>query len=212
MNRSLLLLAFMPLLSLADNAVEDQKTKQPTGSDAPTFNKRVVHEPSFTVYKGKPTATSPPDTVSEITEQDNKLKLLERDYSFTITEKEGKVMHGFPIAVTERVCGDVFIKNGGLFWGDKVMYRHFLRWYTMHNANTRSSINEIDAFPCMSRIAAQDYEPDHYFDESFSEKNLSEQAKLQAKLGAALLKKLIEANKQDNTVTSLPAQCTEINE
>ena len=211
LKRSLLLLTLMPLLSLADNAVEDQKTKQPIGSDAPTFKRVVVYaDKVFTVREGEPTETLPSE--SEVTERDRKLKLLERKYRFTVVVKEGKVMYGFPIKVEERVCGNLFIKNGGFFWGDRVMARHLLRNYIMYKADTRSQVKERDAGPCMSRISAVD--PDAHpseFDSSYSMDNLSEREKLQAKLGAALLGKLIEANKQDNTVTSLPAQCTDIN-
>ncbi len=209
MNRSLLLLAFMPLLSLAENSQEGKKQLIDPG--APTFNKRVVDK-SFTVYEGEPTETSSSDKVSEITERDFKLKLLARSYRFTATEKEGKVMYGFPIKVQEVVCGDLFKKNGGLFWGDLVVARHFFRYYTMYNANTRSQVNERHNGPCMSRMGAQDHAPTHYFDENYSEKKLSEKEKLQAKLGASLLKKLIEANKQDSSVTALPVECTDIKE
>ena len=74
---------------------------------------------------------------------------------------------------------------GGFFWGHRVMARHLFRSYTMYNANKRSQICEKDNGPCMTRIGAQDWEPDHYFDENYSEKKLSEKEKLQAKLGAS---------------------------
>lgn len=209
-KRSLLLLSLMPFCALADNSSEAQEAKQQIDPDAPIFKHVVVYpDQAFTVYEGEPTETLPLE--SRVTERDTKLKLLGRNYRFTVTEKEGKVMYGFPIHVEEVVCGDLFIKNGGLLWGHRVMARHLFRYYTMYDANKRSQICEKDNGPCMTRIGAQDYEPDHYFDGSYSEENLSEKEKLRAKLGASLLGKLMEVNKQNSSVTALPAQCTDIN-
>ena len=198
MNRSLLLLVLMPLCALADNPLETQEATE-TDSNSPTFKYRV--EPSFKEYGGKPTATIP---LEEVTKFYSKLQLVERKFTFTVAVKEGKAMYGFPIAVQEKVCGEVARE---LKMDRVVMFQNvdigkklsaiepwtYVRNYVMYNAKTRSDISESSIAPC--------YNPNH------------EKREVTPQLPAALLlKKLIEANKQDSSVTSLPAQCIDIKE
>ena len=218
MNRSLLLLALMPFCALADNSFEAQEAKQQIDPDAPTFKRVVVYDnESFIVHGGKPTAITSSET--GVTKRYRELRLLTRAYAFTVTVKKGKLMYGFPIQVQERVCGDLYIKESGLFWGDRetVMARHLVRDYIMYNANERSSVEEMETGPCVTRTESwRSVEHNHYLfsgrDSSYSIDNLSEEAKLRTKLGASFLGKLMEANKQNSAVTAISAQCTSINE
>ena len=205
MNRSLLLLALMPLCALADNSFEAQEAKQQIDPDAPTF-KRVVNNSSFMVYKGEPIKTNSSEA-SEVTERNCKLRLIQRQYTFAIAGKEGKVMYGFPITVRELVCGDFVTRNGGLFWGDLIQRRHFFWKYIMYNTNVRSPVRQYSSDTFSEEFSGLNPHIDYE-----DAQTLWKRTTPQDKVAASLLKKLIEANKQDSSVTALPVECTDIKE